>query len=257
LKTLNRTHVYLSTIAPDAAALAQKYQVGLEIAEYCTAYNMDAYFDQTHPLVQEKLTHIEHRILHAPFNELFPCAIDPKARELAASRYQQALQLAAQYQAGKVVIHTGSAPSFYYDCWFEEQSILFWKAFMKSYQDDAVICLENVLDPHPEPLLHILEAAQDSRLRICLDVGHAHAYSKRPVKEWLELLSPYITHFHIHNNDRSYDAHRHLYDTAEHTMDMAALLHHAAELCPEATFTLEITEPEADLRWLQDQGLLF
>ena len=32
---------YLSTIAPDAAAVARENKLGLEIADYCTAWNMD------------------------------------------------------------------------------------------------------------------------------------------------------------------------------------------------------------------------
>ena len=35
---------YLSTIAADAAGTARQYAIGLEIAEYCTACNMDEHF---------------------------------------------------------------------------------------------------------------------------------------------------------------------------------------------------------------------
>ena len=35
---------YLSTIAADAAGTARQYALGLEIAEYCTACNMDEHF---------------------------------------------------------------------------------------------------------------------------------------------------------------------------------------------------------------------
>ena len=35
---------YLSTISPDAPETARPYGLGREIAEYCTAYNMDERF---------------------------------------------------------------------------------------------------------------------------------------------------------------------------------------------------------------------
>ena len=38
---------YLSTIAADAAGTARQYALGLEIAEYCTACNMDEHFPET------------------------------------------------------------------------------------------------------------------------------------------------------------------------------------------------------------------
>ena len=250
---IQKHNLFISTIDSNAAALASEYGIGLEIAEYCTAYNMDLYFEETDAAVRQKLQGISHRILHAPFNELFPCAIDPKARELAAERYRQALALAQAYGAEKIVIHSGYAPTFYYDCWFEEQSVLFWKQFLETLPDTALICLENVLEPQPEPLLHILEAVDDPRLRICLDVGHAHTYSERPVEEWLELFSPFISHFHVHNNDRSYDAHNHLYDG---TIAMKQLLIRALQLCPDASFTLEIPDAAADLAWLKQENHL-
>ena len=106
--------LYLSTIAADAERQARCLNLGLEIAEYCTAWNMDERFPQTDSLVREKLNGVDRRIFHAPFNELFPCAIDPRARELAAFRYRQAMVLAESYGAEKIVIHGGYSPRLYY-----------------------------------------------------------------------------------------------------------------------------------------------
>ncbi len=88
---------YISTIAPDAAEVARSHGFGLEIEEYCTAWNMDDEFPETDTQVREKLLGVENKVLHAPFNELFPCAIDPKVRALAAERYRQAIALAEQF----------------------------------------------------------------------------------------------------------------------------------------------------------------
>ena len=69
---MKREKFYLSTIAPDAAGIAREYGLGLEIAEYCTAWNMDEKFDAVDPDVQKKLEGITSSTLHAPYNELFP-----------------------------------------------------------------------------------------------------------------------------------------------------------------------------------------
>ena len=248
-----REQLYLSTITSGADALARTYGVGIELAKYCTAYNMDQYFPETDALVQQELRGNPQRILHGPFNELFPCAIDPEARALAARRYRQALALAMQYGVEKVVIHSGYAPWLYYDCWFEEQSILFWRNFLEDIPGGLTICLENVLETRPEPLLHIVDAVQDDRLRICLDIGHANAYSQVPVADWLQIFSPWISHFHIHNNHGSSDTHSAL---ADGSIPMAEFLPEAIRLCPAASFTIETTQAGADLLWLQGQRLL-
>ena len=244
---IDKSRVYISTVDQNANAVAAKYGTGIEIAQFCTAWNMDMYFTETNAEVLSCIEGIESKVLHAPFNELFPCAIDPEARALAARRYREAIALARRYGADKVVIHSGYAPNFYYDIWFEEQSIVFWKEFLASIPEGITVCLENVLETEPEPLLHIVEALDDERIRLCFDIGHANAYSKTPVMQWLERFAPFISHFHIHNNGGEYDAHDHL---TEGTIPMRELLEHAEELCPQATYTLEITDSQNDVNWL-------
>ena len=244
--------IYLSTIAPDASDMARQYGLGIEIAEFCTAWNMDDAFTATDAIVSEKVAGTPERILHAPFNELFPCAIDRKARALASDRYRQAIRLTKHYGAEKVVIHGGYNPWIYYPVWYAEQSVGFWKEFLQ--EDPGVqIVLENVLETEPQWLLDIVKGVDDSRLKLCLDIGHVNAYSKIPVTAWLESWAPYLSHFHIHNNDGSCDQHEAL---SNGTLAMKDLLRRATELCPHATFTLEVLEAAPSVDWLMDNDFI-
>lgn len=246
---MEKTKFYISTIAADAHAAARKYGLDLEIAEYCTAWNMDDEFVQTDARVLEKLEGIERTILHAPYNELFPCAIDRRARELAAQRYRQAIALAKRYGAEKVVIHGGYNPWIYYPVWYVEQSILFWKEFLR--EDPGVeLVLENVLETDPQWLLDIVRGVDDQRLRLCLDVGHVNAYSEIPIREWVDAWQPYLSHFHIHNNDGSWDTHSALNCGSIPVRDLLA---YARGRCPDATFTLELMEAEPSISWLLEE----
>jgi len=249
---MNKKNVYISTTAPDASRLAVQYGLGIEIAEYCTAWNMDDEFTATDAVVREKLEGIGRKVLHAPFNELFPCAIDRKARSLAAERYRQAIDLAKSYGATKVVVHGGYNPWIYYPVWYTEQSIIFWKEFLR--EDPGMeIVLENVLETDPQWLLDIVKGVGNPRLKLCLDIGHVNAYSKIPLNDWLENWAPHISHFHIHNNDTSWDTHSPL---TEGTIPMKDLLEKAYLLCPDATFTLELMEAEASVKWMAETGLI-
>ena len=249
---MKKEQIYLSTIAPDAPEMARRYGLGLEIAEYCTAWNMDDEFAPTDAAVREKLESIERKVLHAPFNELFPCAIDRKARALAAERYRQAIDLAKYYGAVKVIVHGGYNPWIYYPVWYVEQSILFWKEFLKD--DPGVeIVLENVLETEPKWLLDIVKGVDDPRLRLCLDIGHVNAYSKIPLTDWLESWAGHISHFHIHNNDTSWDTHSPL---DQGSIPMKNFLEKAGTLCPDATFTLELMEMDSSVRWMGENGLI-
>jgi len=246
---MNPERFYLSTIAEDAPQTARKFGMGLEIAEYCTAWNLDDEFVKTDASVQKKLTDIPHRLLHAPFNELFPCAIDRRARQLAADRYRQSIETAERYHAEKVIIHGGYQPTIYYPVWYTEQSVLFWKEFF-SEADNMQIVLENVFETDPQMLLSILQGVDDPRLRMCLDIGHVNAYSPVSVFDWLNICAPYISHFHIHNNDGSADTHSALMQGG---IPMREFLLQAQALCPQATFTLELTETSSSVNWLWEE----
>ena len=249
---MDKTRLYISTTASDAHDVAKTNGLGIEIAEYCTAWNMDDEFTATDAVVREKLEGIGRKVLHAPFNELFPCAIDRKARSLATERYRQAIDLAKSYGATKVVVHGGYNPWIYYPVWYTEQSIIFWKEFLR--EDPGMeIVLENVLETDSQWLLDIVKGVDDKRLKLCLDIGHVNAYSKIPLNDWLENWAPHISHFHIHNNDTSWDTHSPL---AEGTIPMKDLLEKAYLLCPDATFTLELMEAEASVKWMADNDLI-
>ena len=245
-------NIYLSTTDPNAHIIAKKWGLGIELAEFCTAWNMDREFETVDPQVREKLRCSDRFVLHGPFNELFPCAIDPMIRDLAARRYRQAMELARSYGIRKLVIHGGFQPFMYYPVWYVEQSIVFWKEFVETVPEDTVLCLENVLETEPYMLRDIVAAVDDPRLRLCLDVGHVNAYSKIPVQTWLEDWAPYLSHYHIHNNDGSADTHQDLFAG---TLEMAHLLQEIRRLTPDATLTLELYESEPSLEWMKEAGL--
>lgn len=245
-------NIYLSTIDPNAHTLAKQWGLGIEVAEFCTAWNMDREFATVDPEVREKLQYSDRFVLHAPFNELFPCAIDMKIRDMAAQRYRQAMEIALGYGIKKLVIHGGFQPFMYYPIWYVEQSVEFWKEFVRDVPEDMVLCLENVLETEPYMLKDIVTAVNDPRLRLCLDVGHVNAYSQIPVQTWMEDWAPYLSHYHVHNNDTSADTHRPLF---EGSMDMAHLLKEIQRLTPEASVTLELVESESSLNWMKEAGL--
>ena len=249
---MDKTKCYVSTIAADAIAVAHKYGLNLELAEFCTAWNMDEEFPTVDPIVREKLENSPKSLLHGPYNELFPCAIDKKARALAAERYRQAIALAKEYGSEKVILHGGYNPWIYYPVWYVEQSVVFWKEFLR--EDPGVeIVLENVLETEPDWLPEIVSQVDDPRLKLCLDIGHVNAYSETDVFQWLCRWARHLSHFHIHNNDGKTDLHQALNCG---TIPVIEFLRQAQALCPEATYTFELTEAEPSVCWLEENGVI-
>ena len=79
-----------------------------------------------------------------------------------------------------------------------------------------------------------------------------NAYSKIPVTDWVESWAPYLSHFHVHNNDTSRDQHNPL---NEGTIDMKELLEHIDRLCPDATIALELMKARTSVQWLMEENL--
>ena len=235
----------------NAAPLAARYGLPLEIIEYCTAENLDVARTETDRIIREKIALARPLVLHAPYNELFPCAIDPRAAELARLRFQQTLDAARAFGIGKIVIHSGFVPQIYFRGWFLDRSAEFWRQFLAANPGAYELCIENVMEQEPELLCELAERVDDPRFRLCLDVGHANL-SKIPPFKWLQTAAPWISHFHIHNNRGDHDTHQAL-DAG--TIDMEQLLRLGDELCPTATWTLETAAIRQSLDWLQAEGL--
>ena len=245
--------LYLSTVDQHGAELAGRYGLGLELAEFCTAWNLDDEFAAADRKVRTEMEGISRFTLHGPYNELYPCAIDRRARALARDRFLKTMEVARGYGVHKIVFHGGFDPHLYFPVWFTEQSIVFFRDFVKEIPEDMTIVLENVLEPEPKLLTDILMAVDNPHLKMCLDVGHAQAYSNCDPIGWVEQAAPCIDHFHLHNNDGRRDSHSPL---MEGVIPMEALLLRIEELCPQATLTLELPEAASSLQWLIEKQIL-
>lgn len=249
---MKRKNLYLSTIDEHAGTLAQQYGLGIEIAEFCAACFLDEQLAEKEPVMQALLPCSDRFLLHGPYSELFPCAIDPKIRDIARLRYRQSIAAAQRYGAHKVILHAGYNPRIYFTSWFVSESIVFWKEFVQEIPDGMTVCIENVLETEPNMMTDILEAVDSPKLRMCLDVGHAHAYSSASPETWVRACAPVLDHFHVHNNNGSVDSHQPLYDG---TVSMPQLLDCIDQTCPDATITLELMDAESSLHWLEKHNL--
>lgn len=251
MNLINR--LYVGTIALDAVEAAMEYGIGLEIDEYCTAANMDPdQFGPTDLMVKEKMTYSKRHIFHAPFNELSPAAIDPKALELAYQRLEQAYRLANGYGINRMVVHSGYIPQVYYKNWFYERSIDFWDTFMDGKPMDFHIMIENVLEDEPCTLAETIKTLGDPRIGACLDFGHANCSSDLDLIEWVRVLGPWITHIHLHNNDKIYDRH---WDLGRGCIDIKRILESVRDWVPgDVTYTIENEECRNSMCWLAENG---
>jgi len=236
-----------------SAELAKQYGIGIELAEFCMGDSLNEQFTEVDIAVKHKLQISAAGVLHAPYNELFPCAIDRGAASLAEKRYSQAICIAQRYNIDKLVIHTGYAPNMYYESWFIEQSVRFWKRFLKNHPGKYTICLENVMETNPHTLCQLMQEMDEPCIRLCLDIGHAYRSSDYPLNRWLAELSPWISHFHIHNNYGKEDCHN---SPEDGLIDIESFLLEANKLCPSASYTIESLNLRQSCEWLKTKNFI-
>ena len=252
---MRRELVYVSSIGEDCCEAAREFGLGIELAQFCTAARLDGAPAEPWEIPVERCLSASSRfVLHGPFNELTPAAIDPLVLDVTKKRYRQAIKKAYAMGTQKLVLHAGFLPLVYYPEWFIDRSAVVWRELLCEIPDRMTVCLENVLEPEPQLLTAIMEAVHDSRLRICLDLGHANTCaSEIPPEDWLRACAPYLSHVHLHNNQGDRDLHAALFDGV---MDIAGLLSMLDELSPQATCTLELTQDRPSLDWLEKKHLL-
>lgn len=246
--------LHISSIDENCRELALKYGMGLEVASFCWAQMIDFELEKNVEAARRMTEGIGSLWFHAPFAELAPCAIDPRARKLARTRYRQSAEIARRLGIKRLVIHGGFIPHVYYPEYYTEQSVLFWKEFLKEMPEDMTIALENVMEPSPDMLVDIADGVDDPRLGLCLDVGHANTeVSRTPPIEWIGPMAKRLFHVHLHNNIGGTDLHDHL---GNGSIPVEKIIREIMKKCPRATFTIEDRFAEASLEWLKERGLL-
>ena len=104
--------------------------------------------------------------------------------------------------------------------------------------------IENQCEEDSEVLKMEIDSVNDARLKVCLDIGHAHANSNMSVEDWITSLGERIGYLHLHNNygklkERpSYMNDEHL-GFANGTINIAKVLDLLEDNCPNAIWNIE------------------
>lgn len=194
--------------------------------------------------------------LHGPFFDLSPASFDTQIKAVTFNRFMTACNIAHKLGAKKIIFHSGFIPLVYYVEGWLQNSILFWKEFMASCSSHLTICIENVFETDPLPLKQLLQTVDHPQFKFCLDVGHVNAYSPLSLDHWINELSPYIDHVHLHNNDGTKDQHQGL---LQGSLCIKDCLDQLNQITPTATITLEMYDENAlieSLNYLESLHLI-
>ena len=231
--------IYLSHLIPDQelAELFRADPTGLETIEFSIASCLDDFTDTLRQYSKRiEQMHPAALSVHGPFLDLNPASYDSCIQAVTRKRFEQAYAAAKALNAQKIIYHSCFVPQInYYEGWVE-QAVPFWKSFLDNKPDDITICMENVFDGFPVYIKEVIRQVDHPAFGICLDLGHAHAFSSIPVTQWVEELGSAIRHIHIHDNDGTKDSHLAIGDG---TIAWDCVTDALQKKCPTADFTIE------------------
>lgn len=147
--------------------------------------------------------------LHGAFLDIAVNSSDPRIRKISEYRVRQSMDIAARLGLAGVIFHTNYISNFrlkaYLQQW-QEKSSEFIRKMGREYPG-IHIYMENMFDVIPDPLADLAESLSDcENFGVCFDVAHANL-SEVPLKQWFQVLRPYIRHFHINDNMGLEDSH--------------------------------------------------
>jgi sugar phosphate isomerase/epimerase len=185
--------------------------MGLQPEVYFSGLTLDRLSGPDVEKASRKLTEKHTPVtFHGPFMDLSPGSVDEKIRQVTAFRLNQVMELAPHFRPRAIVFHAG------YDRWrydgdevpWLEKSLLTWRPFVERAEPlDLRLALENVYEENPSILRRLLEAIDSPHLGFCLDAGHGYIFSQVPLREWVEVLGPWLIEVHLHDNHRGADEH--------------------------------------------------
>ena len=250
-----RSRLYVSTFTENSIENIKGYEVGMEINHTCISERLDD--DKRAELISEIKEDIEKSgakriIMHGPFTEIHPAAIDYKVRDLGMKRLNEAYLVAKELGIKKMIVHTGWLPFIYFKEYQAEKAKEFFEKFMEDKPDDFEIAIENVLEDEPFMIREMMEKIKDERIKLCLDIGHAYSMTEKEysIEDWIRELSPWISHMHLHNNDGKSDSHSAFEDGNMDMEEVFSLIERYVD--DNATLTIEAHDSEKCLQWLLD-----
>lgn len=181
---------------------------------------------------------------HAPFWDLNLGTKNPMIRKATMETFNFAYTVAKELGCTEIVVHNGFVPNTsYYEGWVRNATE-FWKEFFEDKDNFITMMIENQCEEDSTVLQMEIDSVNDDRLKICLDIGHAHANSNMSVRDWIKTLGNRIGYLHLHNNHGKVEG-RPSFKNDEHlgleegTIDIENIFKLLEEYAPNAIWNIE------------------
>lgn len=235
------TCIYLEKFLESPDYYKENYRY-LEIQDFVMPTNLDNHMEDILSMYKNNLSDYKGTItVHAPYIDLKPTSFDPLVQSVFMKRCHQALNIAMKLNAQYMVVHSDydRKPNYEdYKDFFLLQSTSLWKSLINDFQNTGITAvIENVHNPSGSLIKQIIEEVNNPYLGACLDIGHAHAFGKVQLSNWIDCYGPLLKYIHINDNDGELDQHLPL---GEGSIDFSSFFQKLKEVGSESIIMCEV-----------------
>lgn len=243
--------------------LCKTNSFGIEIQGFYDSNLINS--NQTENLIKEHKTQLKAfkfgKSLHAPFWDLNLGSKNFMIKEATMKAFNYAYNVAKELNCTEIIVHNGFVPNTsYYDGWIKNATS-FWQEFFKGKDSSITMMIENQCEEDSDVLKMEIDSVNDPRLKICLDIGHAHANSNMSVENWITSLGSRIGYLHLHNNHGKLK-NRPSYLNDEHlglesgTINIKSIFQLLEKYCPDAIWAIEckLNDMEDSINFIKNKN---
>lgn len=235
-----------------SAAIAKKYGAAFEYDDF---FNPAVYSDDAQ--VEERIKgylalgrDTSKDTLHGAFLDMAPISNDPVIRAHCRNLMERSFSIARRLGCRGVVFHTGlltglRLPS-YRQGWLDNMEPLY-RELCGAYPE-LELYLENSLEQEPDLLVEMARRMENvPNFKLCLDYAHADL-ADTPAEAWARVMSPYIGHVHLNDNDGVSDLHL---VPGEGTVDFSRFYRISKKFFPDTPVLLELSGADCSEKALE------
>ncbi len=238
-----------------ASILCEKYNLGVNLDDFADLEICDRSFEKVkYNLYLYKNIRIVS--MHAPIDNLCIGSSDKKIKDFTMDAFEYSYKAAKLIKCPSINFHHGFLPTLHEKEKWLRNSSDFLNKFFKDKDENIIIYLENKLEPSPDIIIDLINKVDDSRLMVCLDVGHANAHSSTDIINWIQTLGAHLGLVHLHNNYGKKDEHLAFNNGNINFKELCKALEKYA---PNAIWAIEVNDlkdSERSIKWLIDNEYL-
>ena len=194
--------------------------------------------------------------IHGPYRDLCLGSKDKLIQSATMARFEYAYKISTLLNCPNLILHHGYIPGTSSPSNWVKRAKIFFNEFLSDKDNSISIHIENQFEHTPVLISEVVSAVNDSRLKICLDVGHANCNSKTSVLNWIEQLNDKISFAHLHNNNGLTDQHLNF---TSGTIDFKEICFTLEKYSPDCIWGIEtnsLDDTDRSIQWLIDNHYL-